>query len=125
MVAYCPEGSALTVPVATLAELLAEVEAEAAGMMSDPGAVEVDLTVADVARAMNRSESAVRGWLGAGEIPEAYRMNNREWRVPREAFAAFIERKRGGREPGGSISGRTQRRRGPVDLGAWRKVGAG
>lgn len=123
MVTHCPEGSSLLVSVETLSELLAEVEAEAAGHSEPEASLSADLTVAEIARTLSRKPSTVRGWLEAGEIPSAYRMNGREWRVPRSAFAAFLERKRSAPE---RAAVRTERpRRGSVDLGAWRRVGSG
>jgi excisionase family DNA binding protein len=113
-------------PVSSLAALLDEVEAETAGREDGTAAPLADLTAADVARALGRSPSTVRGWLEAGEIPGAFRFNNREWRISRSDFAAFLERKRREKEPERAVGKRPRPARGSaVDLGAWRKLGVG
>lgn len=41
-----------------------------------------DLTVEELAEELDRAKSTVPGWLKAGELPQAYKLNGREWRVP-------------------------------------------
>lgn len=56
----------------------------------DPGAM-ADLTVADVAEALGRAESTVRGWLLEGALA-GYKLRGREWRVPRASLREFLDR---------------------------------
>lgn len=85
--------------------------------LSDDGAAAdapvADLTVQEVAEELDRAPSTVRGWLGSGDL-EGYRLRGREWRVPREALAAFLEEERSG-----------VREEEPADLGSWREVAGG
>lgn len=62
----------------------------------EPEPVTPDLTVAEAARIVGRAESTVRTWLDAGMIPEAYKLNNRDWRIPQRALDHFLERQRNG-----------------------------
>jgi excisionase family DNA binding protein len=48
--------------------------------------LEVDLTVEEVAAHFGKGTSTVRTWLGRGELPGAYRLHGREWRIPRSAI---------------------------------------
>lgn len=60
----------------------------------DSGGVEAaasDLNVADVADHFKRSVSTVRGWLGRREL-RGYKLNGRDWRVPRSAIREYEER---------------------------------
>lgn len=100
-----PPGGSVTLDREALEELLG---AEASG--SGPVA---DLTVQEVADELDRAPSTVRGWLGSGDL-EGYRLRGREWRVPREALAAFLEEERSG-----------IREEEPADLGSWREVAGG
>lgn len=92
-------NQAVSVPAAWLVEALAAPDESG------------DLTVPDLCRQYGRKSSAVRGWLEAGRFPGAYKMNGKEWRVPRAALAAFDagQRTRGSRR---------------ANLGSWRKVRA-
>jgi excisionase family DNA binding protein len=56
--------------------------------------VVVDLTVEQVAKKLNRSPSTVRNWLAAGDIPGAYRLKRREWRIPPSALEWFLDKQR-------------------------------
>jgi hypothetical protein len=103
-----PDG---TVTVAWLAELLEAEEAPA-----DP--ITADHTVEIVAAELGRAVSTVRTWCSSGRIPGAYRLRNREWRIPRDGYAAFIAaEQRGDRTLSTPGAGR-------VDLGAWRQLRA-
>ena len=110
-----------TVTVGWLAELLA---ADSASPLVDPvvaapGAV-VDLTVAQCAAHLGKGASTVRTWLVRGELPGAYRMHGREWRIPLSAIQAMQtaqarqHRARAKAAPA-VADGRM------VDLGAWRQ----
>ena len=48
-------------------------------------ALEVDMTVAEVAELLKRAPATVRGWCATGELPGAYRLLGREWRIPSAA----------------------------------------
>lgn len=104
-----PEDGAVTLPVGWLREQL-EAEPKDEDDLSD-------LTVEEIAEELDRAPSTVRGWLGAGEIPEAYRLQGREWRVPRTALRRYLDRQ--GQE---DRSPPQVRSRSSADLGAWRKI---
>lgn len=71
-----------------------------------------DLTVEDVAAEVGRSPSTVRSWLIAGDL-DGYKLNNRDWRIPRASLRAYLEGQQSAPAPHDS---------GDVDIGAWRKV---
>ncbi len=79
-----PDGGSVTLPVAWLRERLEGAEED----------VVVDLTVEQVSEKLGRSPSTVRNWLGAGEIPGAYRLKGREWRIPPAALERFLDKQR-------------------------------
>jgi excisionase family DNA binding protein len=95
-----PRGS--LVPVDYVRELLDQHDAPEG----------VDLTVQDVATMLERAPSTIRTWCGAGRLPGAYRLQGREWRIPRSALRALREAPT---EP-------ARRADGTVDLGSWKKV---
>ena len=111
-VAYAPKGT--TVTVESLAELLNEAVPTPA---KEEQAKSGDLTAKDIAAQLSRSSSTIRAWLGAGEVPGAYRFRGREWRVPQVDFERFLQRQREGAEP---VPGDSRLE--TTDLGAWRKV---
>jgi Helix-turn-helix domain len=69
-----------------------------------------DLSVAQIAAQLQRAPSTVRGWLEAGRFAGAYKLNDRDWRIPPDAFAAFYAAQRGAGTPQ------------PVDLSGWRRM---
>lgn len=73
-----------------------------------------DLDVDSVAAIVKRAPSTVRGWLGAKAIPEAYRLQGRDWRVPRVALRRFLDRQK---EQKAASPTRARR----PNLGEWRK----
>lgn len=89
LVAALPADGAATVPCAWLRELLGDQPP------ADPDStrVDVDLTVAGLARLLGRAEPTVRAWVAAGLFPGAWRLG-REWRVPAAGVMAFQERER-------------------------------
>lgn len=96
-------GSAsVLVDVGTLETALRDSETEDTGR---------DLTVDDLCRRYGRKGSCVRSWLEAGRFVGAFKLNNREWRVPADAVRAF---------DAGNTGSAT--RRCTADLGSWRKV---
>jgi hypothetical protein len=103
LVERLPDGAALLLSKASLFEALSVVP-------TSPAAPPADLTVAELAAWFHRSPSTVRGWLGADRFPGAYKLNRRDWRVPKTALASFLEVARNGGRPSGA-----------ADLGAWRR----
>ena len=100
-----PDGAAVSLPVGTLRQWLAEGSDD----------VTPDLTVTDIAAQLGRHPSTVRGWIRAGLL-ESYKLNEREHRVTRAALSDFLDRQRN-RGRGGSSTTRQRR----ANLGAWRK----
>ena len=74
-----------------------------------------DLTAEQVAEQLGRSPSTIRGWCIDGRL-RAYKLNGREWRVPRAAIREYLEGQKNG-------DGRQATRpNGKPDLSAWKKV---
>lgn len=103
-----PEGASITLPVGVVRDWLEEREDDAEDNRLG------DLTVPELAEELDRAESTVRGWLNAGRIDQAYKLNGREWRVPRAAVREFLDRQRDDDGPG-----RIRSRGGQLD--DWRK----
>lgn len=82
---------------------------------ADPGEPVRDLSCADVATALDRKPGTVRAWCARGEIPGAYLLNHREWRIPRAALRAYLDRQGNQRTTGNADAA------GSVDLGSWRR----
>lgn len=108
-----PPGSAVSLPVDWLRAQLRAVEEPL--LQVDPVA---DLTVKELADELGRSVSTVRTWLSAGLIPRAYKLRDREWRVPRAGVREFLDHQACGTRPRAVSSERGRQ----VDLGSWRKV---
>jgi excisionase family DNA binding protein len=100
-----PDG---TVTLRWLAELLGELVEGEAAVKSDPPR---DLTVDEVAEHFRRAPSTIRGWLVRGDL-RGYKLNGRDWRVPRSALAEYEQRQR---EPRQDTSD-------DVDLSSWRRI---
>lgn len=107
-----------TVPVRWIGEVLdgdeANVEPAIRANGSDP--VLPDLSVDDLMSATSRERPTVIGWIHDGYFPGAYKLNGREWRVPRSDWKAFLNRERQGHDRDPTPSGGQD-----VDLGRWRK----
>jgi excisionase family DNA binding protein len=71
-----------------------------------------DLTVKDVAAAMELSTSTVRGWLSAG-LMHGYKLNGRRWRVTRIELREFQRRQ---------AEGKNVESEEDIDIKAWRRV---
>ena len=85
LVAALPSDSAsVTLNRADLLDLLAECPV-------DVPSGSLDLTVEEVASETYRAPSTVRGWLLSGEL-DGYKLNRRDWRVPRSALRAYLDR---------------------------------
>lgn len=67
----------------------------------------VDLNVADLAMLFKKKPSTVRAWIERGDFPGAYKLHQKEWRVPRSAVDAFQAAQSRGTDT-------------PQGLGAWR-----
>ena len=100
-----PAGTAIPVPRELLLELL-----EGHAPAGQPAAA--DPTVDEVATRYGRAPSTVRGWCEAGRFPGAYKLHDREWRIPRAAVEAFDVAQR--ERPAGPA------RRGVPSLSDWR-----
>lgn len=98
-------GQAVSVPASWLLAALRDGDPE------PPPALEVDLTVPQLAARFGKAPSTVRGWLEAGEFSGAYRRRGREWRVPRAAVEAYQDRQRA------AAPAPTE---GAANLGTWR-----
>lgn len=100
-----PDG---TVTLRWLAEVIGERGGEDERSEDQP---QRDLTVEDVATHFRRAPSTVRGWLLRGEL-RGYKLNGRDWRVPRSAIVEYEERQR---EP--DVKDPED-----VDISAWRRL---
>jgi hypothetical protein len=84
-----PTGAAVPVPREWLLELLAGQESAASANTT------MDPTVDELAARYGRGPSTVRGWCEAGRFPGAYKLRDREWRIPPAAVASFEAAVRG------------------------------
>ena len=113
LAAALPSDSAsVTLTRADLMVLMVE-----GGLEGAPGTVTStsgDLTVDEVAAEMRRATSTVRGWLIEGHL-RGYKLNRRDWRVPRAALREFIDGQ-------GQEKAMTAILAEPVDISAWRKL---
>ncbi len=75
-----------------------------------------ELTVDEVAEQMRKAPSTVRGWLISGDL-RGYKLNNREWRMPRSALRDYIARQ--------AETGHQATETAEVDIAEWRKVQRG
>ena len=70
----------------------------------------VDLTIRDLAHVFEKRPSTVRAWVERGDFPGAYKLHDKEWRIPASAVEAFQDRQRmrarlgRGTESGGRLS---------------------
>jgi excisionase family DNA binding protein len=71
------------------AQLAAEGDAGAQQGTETPLTGTLDLTVSELATRLGKGASTVRTWLLRGELPGAYRMHGREWRIPVNAIEAM------------------------------------
>ncbi len=69
-----------------------------------------DLTAEEVADETGRAPSTVRGWLISKAL-RGYKLNNRDWRVPRTALREYLEVQ-------ATEASETQ---GEADIAAWRR----
>jgi hypothetical protein len=112
-----PEGAAIPVPREWLLELLAGTAAPAPVSPLPPA----DLTIPELARRYDRRPGTVREWCEAGRFPGAYKLNDREWRIPASAVITFDLQSR--ERPTKQRKARRKTARagaGQNTLGAWR-----
>jgi hypothetical protein len=103
-------GAVVPVPREWLLELLAGQAA------SVPASTPVDPTVEEIAVRYGRAPSTVRGWCEAGRFPGAYKLHDREWRIPAAAIQAFESQVRRRERPAGGRSSRAR------SLSDWRNT---
>ena len=108
-----PPGSAVSLPVDFLKSLLEDAARKGGG----PDRL---LTLDELAQVTGRAVSTVRTWCNSGKITGAFRLHDREWRVPESAWERYLEGLKKGNATPESIH-----RGGPVDLGSWRRVRGG
>jgi len=78
------------------------------GDQADHAAATAGFTVAELATRFHRSASTVRGWCERHRFDGAYKLNRRDWRIPKTAVDLFLAEQQG---------------ESPVtQLGAWRSV---
>jgi helix-turn-helix protein len=104
-----PDGAALTLPKAALLEALAGGSSQTSAIAPAPPG---DRTVAELAVQFHRKPSTVRGWLEAGRFPGAYKLRDRDWRVPAAALDAFLAQERAPRPARGARLSAWRQRRG-------------
>ena len=100
------DDSAVTITRADLVALLEENNGNARVSSTR------DLTVAEVANETGRARSTVRAWLISKSL-RGYKLNNRDWRVPRPALREYLE----------AQATEASETRGEVDITAWRNEG--
>ena len=98
-----PPGGLLTLTRDGLLALAAGGDGQASHAV-----LQADVTVAELATRFHRSASTVRGWCEHGRFEAAYKLNGRDWRIPKRAVDAFLAEQRGEAHA--------------TRLGAWRAV---
>jgi hypothetical protein len=99
-----PPGSIMSIPRDWVLELLA---AGPHSVVATPA----DATVEAIGAHYGRRPSTIRGWCEAGRFPGAYKLQGREWRIPRAAVESFEAAER----PAGTKA------RGVQSLSDWRR----
>ena len=105
-------------------QLAAETRSESPVRLQSHAA-SVDPNVEQVAEMFGRGCSTIRSWLAAGEFPNAYKLQGREWRIPRSDIEALQARERDAQRR--AIQGAQQKTglepadANAADLSAWRK----
>jgi hypothetical protein len=107
LLAGLPDEAAVTLPVGWLR---ARLRSDGSGVVPDPLA---DLSCAEVGAALGRSPSTIRAWCTRGDMPGAYRLRQREWRIPRASLRRYLDQQATGAESHVAAE--------PVDLTAWRQ----
>ncbi|MQA92209.1 MAG: helix-turn-helix domain-containing protein [Gemmatimonas sp.] len=115
-----PPGSSVTLEGGWLRAQLEEVENGSTQHKAANHRL-ADLTVEQVAEELGRSGSTVRGWLAAAEFPNAFKLNQREWRIPLSDVRAFLDRQRPQTEKWPESARLRRSSRTQDDLGSWRQ----
>ena len=108
-----PPGATVGLSCESLRALLEETQEEGA-------APDELLTLEEVGKRVGRSISTVRTWCNSGQLPGAFRLNGREWRVPEASFDAFLDAQQDGGGKDTRISALSE----DNDLGSWRALRA-
>ena len=87
-------------------------------------AVDGDFTAAQVAERFRRKPSTVRGWCAEGRFPNAYHLNDREWKIPLADVVAYEDRQRPRQGVMPPTCPQPRRRKGQGPLSAHRDVEA-
>ena len=72
-----------------------------------------DLSCDVVAKQLGRKPGTIRGWCARGEIEGAYRLNDREWRIPAASLRAYLDKAAERKDPRNGAA---------PDLGSWRRI---
>ena len=72
-----------------------------------------DLTLAEMAAEVGRAVSTVRSWCNSKRIAGAYRLNGRDWRIPRTALRRFLDDQ-------GRADAQHEVQHGDVDWDSWK-----
>lgn len=105
-------------PVGWLLKRLDGAEAGSSTSEAPEGTL-IDLDCAEAGRLLGRTGTTIRGWCARGQLPGCYRLNGREWRIPRVALAALLQAQANGP---GRRNAPADPRRTPPDLGRWRRT---
>jgi excisionase family DNA binding protein len=106
------DGTMIPVPASWLRQLL-----DREGDLDSSGdEIRADLTVAQVAVIFDRHANTIRDWIAQGVLA-GYRLNGREWRVPRSSVEDFQRRQRLGDNSATPALGKAR----PRKLGDWRR----
>src|SRR5437773_446399 len=100
-----PPGTGVTLSREALLDALGTPD------VASPPAAPGDLTVAQLADHFQRSPSTIRDWCEHGRLGGAYKLNDRDWRVPMASVAAFVAQQRTSRHGAAASAG----------LGAWQR----
>lgn len=106
-----PQGALL--PRDWLLERLSDHSAPASS--AEGSTLRVDLSVLDLANLFGKQPSTVRAWLERGDLPGAYKLQGKEWRVPPSGVDAFQNQQR-------SETRKNRPRGGSPRLSDWRTV---
>lgn len=82
LVADLPADTLFPVRVDHLREILAGLEPAAESRL-------VDRTCAQAGQLLGRKPSTIRAWCELGQLPGAYKLRGREWRIPAAAIAGL------------------------------------
>ena len=73
-----------------------------------------DMTLAQVANEVGRATSTIRTWLNSKRL-QGYKLNGRDWRVPRSALRTYVGDQR-------HLPNQLGTRQDNEDISAWRRI---